>query len=163
MSQSQSPPLRTSTGKRRHGWMIRSQTQGAGWWCGKSLHSRLSLRVQIQPRAASCVARDGLLSWSLEPVCMKYSVCGMDPIDGSLRRILFFTKKPRAGFLRGATSHLSLPQPWTPIPASLAFSGGRSRIAQSLIVFSLCVSIQWVLFLLHPPILSPTCCSQLSP
>lgn len=55
------------------------------------MHSRLSLRVQIQPRAAICVARDGLLSWSLEPVCMKYSVCGMDPIDGSLRRILFFT------------------------------------------------------------------------
>lgn len=39
----------------------------------------------------------------------------------------------------------------------LAFCGSRSRIAQNLIVFSLRLSVQWVLFLLHPPILSPTC------
>lgn len=44
MSQSQSPPLRITTGKRRCEWMIWSQPRGAAWWSEESLHSGLKLK-----------------------------------------------------------------------------------------------------------------------
>lgn len=51
--------------------------------------------------------------------------------------------------------HLSLPWPRMPISALLAFRGGRYRIAQGLVMLSLCLSVRWVLFLLCSSIVPP--------
>lgn len=62
--------------------------------------------------------------------------------------------QPRVGSLKVAVPHLP-PAAMHTHSCSAGFQRPRYHIALSLIMFSLCLSIQWALFLLHPAILPP--------
>lgn len=90
------------------------------------------------PALASCVARDGLHSLLIGAWSQLHKVLGL------------WDEPKRWQPSQNSNLYHELCQP--PIPALLAFRGSCYHIAQNLTVFSLCPSIQLVLFL-HPPIL----------